>query len=108
MFSIFFAAVYELSEALTLRALRCFESPWTRVVVGVTSLVEDQCALCLAFVSFAPTPATLRRITKPTAQTFNLQNHRVRAAVRQALKNVAYASSAQPRGSAGPIRAKPL
>ena len=39
------------------RAPRCFESPRTRVVVGVTSLVEDQCALCLAFVSFAPTPA---------------------------------------------------
>jgi hypothetical protein len=28
--------------------------------------------------------------------------------VRQALKNVAYASSARPRGSAGPIRAEPL
>ena len=90
------------------RAPRCFESPRTRVVVGVTSLVEDQCALCLAFVSFAPTPAPLRRITKPTGQTFNLQDHRVRAAVRQALKNAAYASSARPRGSAGPIRAEPL
>ena len=77
-------------------------------VVGVTSLVENQCSLCLAFVSFAPTPAPLRRITKPTGQTFNLQDHRVRAAVRQALKNVAYASSARPRGSAGPIRAEPL
>jgi hypothetical protein len=50
----------------------------------------------------------LRRITKPTGRTFDLQNHRVRSAVRQALKNVAYASSARPRGSAGPIRAEPL
>jgi hypothetical protein len=28
-----------------------------RLVAGVTSLVEDQCALCLAFFSFASTPA---------------------------------------------------
>ena len=90
------------------RAPRCFESPRTAFGRGGTSLVEDQCALCLAFVSFAPTPAPLRRITKPTGQTFNLQDHRVRAAVRQALKNAAYASSARPRGSAGPIRAEPL
>src|ERR1700720_4410450 len=46
--------------------------------------------------------------TKPTRRTFDLQDHRVRAAVRQALKNAAYASSARPRGSAGPIRAEPL
>src|ERR1700730_7431398 len=39
---------------------------------------------------------------------FDLQDYRVRAAVRQVLKNVAYASSARPRGSAGPIRAKPF
>jgi hypothetical protein len=50
----------------------------------------------------------LRRITKPTGRTFDLQDHRVRAAVRQALKNVAFAPSARSRGSAGPIRAKPL
>jgi hypothetical protein len=30
----------------------------------------------------------LRRITKPAGRTFDLQDHRVRAAVRQALKNV--------------------
>jgi hypothetical protein len=50
----------------------------------------------------------LRRNTKPTGRTFDLQDYRVRAAVRQALKNVACASSARSRGSAGPIRAKPL
>jgi hypothetical protein len=46
--------------------------------------------------------------TKPTGRTFDLQDHRVRAAVRQALKNVAYASRSRSRGSAGPIRAEPL
>ena len=50
----------------------------------------------------------LRRNTKPTGRTFDLQDYRVRAAVRQALKNVACASSARSRASAGPIRAKPL
>ena len=50
----------------------------------------------------------LRRITKPAGRTFDLQDHSVRAAVRQALKNVACASGARSRGSAGPIRAKPL
>lgn len=49
----------------------------------------------------------LRRTTQPTGRTFDLQDHRVRPAVRQALKNVACASSARSRGSAGPIRAKP-
>jgi hypothetical protein len=44
----------------------------------------------------------LRRITKPTGRPFDLQGHRVRAAVRQALKNVAYASSVRPRGQRGP------
>jgi hypothetical protein len=68
------------------------------LVAGGHLLVEDQCAFCLVC-------PPLRRITKPTGQTFNLQDHRVRAAVRQALMNVAYASSARPRGSAGPIRA---
>ena len=84
--------------------------------MGVTSLVEDQCALCSAFVSFAPTldpfgEGTEMRSSfmhKPTGRTFDLQDHRVRAAVCQALKNVAYASSARSRGSAGPIRAEPL
>ena len=46
--------------------------------------------------------------TKPTRRTFDLQDHRVRAAVCQALNNVAFAPSARSRGSAGPIRAKPL
>ena len=46
--------------------------------------------------------------TKPTGRTFDLQDHRVRAAVCQALNNVAFAPSARSRGSAGPIRAKPL
>jgi hypothetical protein len=46
--------------------------------------------------------------TKPTRRTFVLQDHRVRAAVCQALNNVAFAPSARSRGSAGPIRAKPL
>jgi hypothetical protein len=50
----------------------------------------------------------LRRATKPTGRTFALQDHRVRAAVRQLPKNVACASGAQPRDSAGPIRAQPL
>ena len=71
------------------------------LVAGGHLLVEDQCALCLVC-------PPLRRITKPTGRTFDLQDHRVRAAVREALKNVAYASSAQPRGSVVPIRAKPL
>jgi hypothetical protein len=50
----------------------------------------------------------LRRINKPRGRTFDLQDHRVRAAVCQALNNVAFAPSARSRGSAGPIRAKPL
>jgi hypothetical protein len=50
----------------------------------------------------------LRRITKPTGRTFDLQDHRMRAAVRQALKNVACASGARSRGSAGPIWAQSL
>jgi hypothetical protein len=62
----------------------------------------------LGFCQFCSDARPVRRITKPTGQTFNLQDHRARAAVRQALKNVAYASSARPRGSAGPIRAEPL
>jgi hypothetical protein len=68
---------------------------------------EDQCSLCSLLSVFLRRPP-LRRITKPTGRTFDLQDHRVRAAVRQALKNVAYASSARSRGSAGPIRAEPL
>jgi hypothetical protein len=56
------------------------------------------------FCQFYSDARRLRRITKPMGRTFDLQDHRVRAAVRQALKNVAYASSARPRGSAGPIR----
>jgi hypothetical protein len=87
------------------RALRCFESPRTRV--GGHLLVEDQCSLC-SLLSVLLRRPPLRRITKPTGRTFDLQDHRVRAAVRQALKNVACASSARPRGSAGPIRAEPL
>ncbi len=39
---------------------------------------------------------------------FDLQDYRVRAAVRQALKNVACASGARSRGRAGPVLAKPL
>jgi hypothetical protein len=78
-----------------------------RLVVGVTSLVEGQCALCLALSALLRRPPS-RRITKPTRRTFDLQDHRVRAAVCQALNNVAFAPSARSRGSTGPIRAKPL
>jgi hypothetical protein len=77
---------------------------------------EDQCSLCSLLSVFSDARSVWRghgnalrpSCTKPTRRTFDLQDHRVRAAVRQALKNVAYASSARPRGSAGPIRAKPL
>ena len=39
---------------------------------------------------------------------FDLQDYRVRAAVRQALKNVACASGARSRDNAGPIWTQPL
>ena len=77
------------------------------VVVGVTASLKINARFAWLLSVLLRRPP-LRRITKPTGQTFNLQDHRVRAAVRQALKNVAYASSARPRGSAGPIRAEPL
>jgi hypothetical protein len=59
-------------------------------------------------VSLTPNSLSQRRIAKPSGRTFDLPDYRVRAAVRQALKNVACASGARSRGSAGPVRAKPL
>jgi len=49
----------------------------------------------------------LRRATTPTGRRFDLQDHRVRAAVREALKDVACASGTRSRDNAGPIRAQP-
>ena len=42
---------------------------------------EDQCSLCSLLSVFLRRPP-LRRITKPTGRTFDIQDHRVRAAVR--------------------------
>jgi hypothetical protein len=82
-----------------------------RLVTGVTSSRRSMPAL-LAFVSFSPTDAAHfrapRQTDRATGRTFDLQDHRVRAAVCQALGNVAFAPTARSRGSAGPIRAKPL
>jgi hypothetical protein len=86
-----------------------------RLVAGVTFSRRSMLAL-LPFVSFAPTldpfgegaNAPRPSCTKPTGRTFDLEDHCVRAAVCQALNNVAFAPSARSRGSAGPIRAEPL